>query len=60
MHKVARAAHPPLLDDKGGPFQSKSHTAHCILTGDFNFEPTRDEYALLQTAHIGATQLQDA
>lgn len=56
----ALAAHPPLLDDTGGPFQSKPHTAHCILTGYFNFEPTSDEYALLQTAQIGATQLQDA
>lgn len=56
----ALAAHPPLQDDTGGPFQSKPHTAHCILTGDFNFEPTSEEYALLQTAQMGATQLQDA
>lgn len=56
----ALAAHPPLLDDTGGPFQSKPHTAHCILTGDFNFEPTSDEYALLQSPQAGASQLQDA
>ena len=51
----ALAAHPPLLDDTGGPFQSKPHTAHCILTGDFNFEPRSEEYALLQS-----TDLRDA
>ena len=56
----ALAAHPPLLDDTGSPFQSKPHTAHCILTGDFNFEPDSDEYALLQTPQAGASRLVDA
>ena len=56
----ALAAHPPLLDATGGPFQSKPHTAHCILTGDFNFEPTSEEYALLQSPQVGASKLQDA
>jgi endonuclease/exonuclease/phosphatase family metal-dependent hydrolase len=56
----ALATHPPLLDDSGGPFQAKPHTTHCILTGDFNFEPDAEEYALLQTAQPGASQLVDA
>lgn len=56
----ALAAHPPLLDDSGGPFQSKPHTAHCILTGDFNFEPSGDEYTLLQSKRNGASQWRDA
>ena len=56
----ALAAHPPLLDDAGGPFQSKPHTAHCILTRDFNFEPTSDEYASLQSKQDSVSQLHDA
>ena len=56
----ALAAHPPLLDDTGGPFQSKPHTAHCVLTGDFNFEPSSEEYVLLQSPRAGASQLYDA
>ena len=56
----ALAKFPPLQDDTGGPFQSKPHTAHCILTGDFNFEPCSDEYALMQTQQNEASQLRDA
>lgn len=56
----ALAKFPPLQDDTGGPFQSKPHTAHCILTGDFNFEPHSDEYALMQTQQNEASQLRDA
>lgn len=50
----AQAARPPLADDSGGPFQAKRHTADCILTGDFNFEPGADEHRLL-TADDGST-----
>lgn len=56
----ALARFPPLQDATGGPFQSKPQTAHCILTGDFNFEPASAEYALLQTTQGGASRLQDA
>jgi endonuclease/exonuclease/phosphatase family metal-dependent hydrolase len=56
----ALAQFPPLQDDTGGPFQSKPHTAHCVLTGDFNFEPPSDEYTVLQSPQKGATQLHDA
>lgn len=56
----ALAKYPPLMDDSGGPFQAKPHTEHCIITGDFNFEPDAAEYALLQTPHPGSNQLVDA
>ena len=56
----ALAKFPPLQDDTGGPFRSKPHTAHCILTGDFNFEPCSDEYALMQSQPNEASQLRDA
>ena len=56
----ALAKYPPLMDDSGGPFQAKPHTEHCIITGDFNFEPDAVEYAILQTPHAGSDQLVDA
>ena len=59
-HGCALAKFPPLLDESGGPFQHKPHTAHCILTGDFNFEPDAEEYALLQAPQTGASTLVDA
>jgi endonuclease/exonuclease/phosphatase family metal-dependent hydrolase len=43
----AHAAAPPLADDSGGPFQAKRHTADCIVTGDFNFDASGPEYALM-------------
>ena len=56
----ALAATPPLHDETGSPFQNKVHTPHCILTGDFNFEPDTDEYTLLQAPQDGASRLIDA
>jgi endonuclease/exonuclease/phosphatase family metal-dependent hydrolase len=44
----AQAAYPPLFDDTGSPFQSKTHTPHCIIAGDFNFEPDAAEYSMMQ------------
>ena len=43
----AQAAEPPLADETGGPFQSKTHTSSAVLCGDFNFEVANEEYALL-------------
>lgn len=43
----AQAAQPPLADETGGPFQSKTHTSSAVLCGDFNFEVANEEYALL-------------
>ena len=55
------AAHPPQDDETGAPFQNKLHSASAILCGDFNFEPTNAEYALIQgQAAPGATRLVDA
>ena len=62
LHREAcgHAATPPLIDDTGSAFQSKPHTLHCILTGDFNFEPDSPEYALLNAPEGGANALHDA
>lgn len=55
------AAHPPLDDETGAPFQNKVHTRSAILCGDFNLETTNPEYALLQGApQPDATRLADA
>lgn len=43
----AHAAAPPEPSNDGSPFQSKEHTAHAILCGDFNFEAHEPEYAVL-------------
>jgi endonuclease/exonuclease/phosphatase family metal-dependent hydrolase len=64
IHRQAcgHATHPPLDDESGGPFQNKLYTTRAILCGDFNFETTDPEYALIQSANAstGATQLMDA
>ena len=44
------AAHPPMDDETGGPFQNTAHTHSAILCGDLNLETTDPEYALLQAA----------
>lgn len=43
-----QAAFPPLDDESGWPFQSKAHTRHAILCGDWNLEPGSDEHLALQ------------
>jgi endonuclease/exonuclease/phosphatase family metal-dependent hydrolase len=64
IHRQAcgHAAHPPLDDESGGPFQNKVHTTRAILCGDFNFETSDPEYNLIQSADApaGATRLMDA
>ena len=47
MHATAVATAPPALADDGTPFQTKPHTEHAVLCGDFNFEPHEAEYAAL-------------
>ena len=62
LHRQAcgHALQPPLDDESGGPFQSKTHTTQAILCGDFNFETSDPEYAVLQSAgKDGASQLLD-
>jgi endonuclease/exonuclease/phosphatase family metal-dependent hydrolase len=57
---AAQAAQPPLADDSGGPFQAKPHTADCILTADFNFDPASDEYRVITGDNGTAPRLHDA
>nr|WP_319565107.1 endonuclease/exonuclease/phosphatase family protein [uncultured Rhodoferax sp.] len=48
MQACEQAAAQPLADHSHSPFQSKTHTRHAILCGDFNFEPGAPEYATIQ------------
>jgi endonuclease/exonuclease/phosphatase family metal-dependent hydrolase len=48
----AMAAAPPAEDDSRSPFQSKTHTPHAILCGDFNLETTDPEHALIERAGL--------
>jgi endonuclease/exonuclease/phosphatase family metal-dependent hydrolase len=50
MDACARFALPPEPSDDGSPFQTKPHSAHAILCGDFNLEPSEPEYAVLSEA----------
>ncbi len=43
----AQAAAPPQARRDGSPFQSKAHTAHAVLCGDFNFEAHEPEHAAI-------------
>ena len=45
----AHAVAPPEASDDGSPFQSKAHTPHAVLCGDFNFEPHEPEHAAICT-----------
>jgi endonuclease/exonuclease/phosphatase family metal-dependent hydrolase len=47
LQACALADAPPQPADDGSPYQTKPHTRHAILCGDFNFEPHEDEYAVL-------------
>ena len=44
----AQAAVPLLADRSGSPFQTKLHTPHAILCGDFNLDADEPEYAVIQ------------
>ena len=43
----AQVAAPPQARSDGSPFQSKAHTAHAVLCGDFNFEAHEPEHAAI-------------
>jgi endonuclease/exonuclease/phosphatase family metal-dependent hydrolase len=49
----------PLPDASGGPFQAKPHALDCLITADFNFEPTSDEYRLMLADNGEAPRLFD-
>lgn len=48
----AQAAAPPLADDSGSAFQTKTHTPHAILCGDFNLGASEPEYAVMQAPFL--------
>ena len=45
----AQSLAPPELSHDGSPFQSKEHTLHAIVCGDFNLEAHEPEYAVIGT-----------
>lgn len=59
IEACAQAAAPPLADASRSPFQTKSHTPHAILCGDFNLAAIQPEYAAIQQP-FGSSRLIDA
>jgi len=53
------AADPPMLDDSGGPFRAKQHTADVLITADFNFEPGSPEHQRMLADNAPAPRLHD-
>lgn len=47
LEALAHVWCPPLPAQDGSPFQTKPHTPHAVLCGDFNFEAHEPEYAAL-------------
>ena len=56
MQACALADAPPQPSSDGSPYQTKPHTHHAVLCGDFNFEPHEAEYAQL-SAPWGASEM---
>jgi endonuclease/exonuclease/phosphatase family metal-dependent hydrolase len=48
----AMAAEPQTEGDVGTPFQARTHTPLAILCGDFNFQATESEHALIEAAGL--------
>ncbi len=48
----AQAAAPPLPDDSSSPFQTKTHTPHAILCGDFNMAASEPDCAVMQAPFL--------
>jgi endonuclease/exonuclease/phosphatase family metal-dependent hydrolase len=55
IEACAHAAAPPAPDTSNSPFQSKPHTLHAILCGDFNLGLDEPEYAVIQEPFEVAT-----
>ncbi len=49
LEALSQALCPPQQAQDGSPFQSKPHTPHAVLCGDFNFEVHSAEYE-----HLGS------
>jgi len=48
----ALAARPPAEAADGTPFQTRTHTPHAVLCGDFNLAPQDPEYPLFSAAGL--------
>ena len=48
----AMAAAPPADDASKSPFQTKIHTPHAVLCGDFNLEASEPGHALIEAAGL--------
>lgn len=61
LHQQAcsHAHEPPAPSADGSPFQSKVHTPHAVLCGDFNFSAEEPEYAVI-TAPVPSGALHDS
>lgn len=70
LQAAAQAACPPPACTDGSPFQSRVHTPHAVLCGDFNLQAHAPEYAALGAplteqeaagwAHAGDVPVHDA
>lgn len=49
LQACAHSLAPPACSADGSPFQSKEHTLHAIVCGDFNLETHEPEFAALCT-----------
>jgi len=47
LEALSQVFSPPAAAHDGTPFQTKVHTPHAVLCGDFNLEPHELEYAAL-------------
>ena len=49
---MAQATSPPLTDASSSPFQTKAHTLHAVLCGDFNLTASEPLYAVMQAPFL--------
>lgn len=56
IEALGQAEAPPQPASDGSPQQTKPHTPHAVLCGDFNFEPHEDEYAGLSAPWAAGEQ----
>ena len=56
IQACALADAPPQPASDGTPYQTKPHTRHAVLCGDFNFEPHEPEYAALSAPWSASEQ----
>ena len=47
LQACAQTLAPPEFSQDGSPFQSKEHTLHAVVCGDFNLEAHEPEYAAI-------------